>query len=59
MTTRPNRKHEREIERLTRMLEAERERAEKAWSGYREALYKQVDAEMRLEEIEKILRGEE
>jgi hypothetical protein len=58
MTTRPNLKQQREIERLKRLLEAERERAEKAWSGYREALYKQVDAEMRLEEIAKILRGE-
>jgi hypothetical protein len=59
MTTRPNLKQQREIERLKRLLEAERERSEKAWSGYREALYKQVDAEMKLEAIEKILRGEE
>jgi hypothetical protein len=59
MTTRPNRKQELEIERLKRLLEAERERSEKAWSGYREALYKQVDAQMKLEQIAKILRGEE
>lgn len=48
----------RKIERLERLLEAERDRAEKAWDGYREALYESVDLKMKLEAIEKIVRGE-
>ena len=45
-----------ELERLQRLLEAERERSEKAWSGYRDALYELVDIKMKLERIEKVLR---
>lgn len=48
-----------EFERLSRLLEAERERAEKAWQGYRETLYENVDIKIKLESIERILRGEE
>ena len=48
-----------ELERLQRLLEAERERSEKAWSGYRDALYELVDLKMKLERIEKVLRGDE
>ena len=43
------------IERLERLLEVERERAEKAWSGYREALYKNVDLEMQIKAIKEAL----
>ena len=48
-----------ELERLQRLLEAERERSEKAWSGYRDALYELVDLKMKLERIEKVLHGDE
>lgn len=46
------------IERLERLLEAERERAERAWGGYREALYENVDLKLKLQAVEKALRGE-
>ena len=49
----------RKIERLERLIEAERERAEKAWAGYREALYENVDLKMRFENIERALRGDD
>ena len=48
-----------EIERLERLLAVERERAEKAWSGYRNALYELVDVKMKLEAIEKVMRGDD
>ena len=48
----------RQIERLERQLEAERQRAEKAWAGYRAALYENVEVKMKLETIERVLRGE-
>ena len=48
----------RQIERLERLLEAERERSEKAWDGYREALYENVDLKMRLEAVQKAINGE-
>jgi hypothetical protein len=54
-----NKKEALEFERLKRLLDVERERAEKAWSGYREALYQLVDMKMKLERIEKILKNEE
>ncbi len=54
-----NKKEALEFERLKRLLDVERERAEKAWSGYREALYELVDMKMKLERIEKILKNEE
>ena len=48
----------RQIERLERLLEAERERSEKAWDGYRKALYENVDLKMRLEAVQKAMNGE-
>lgn len=48
-----------QMERLERLLEAERDRAEQAWEGYRSALYELVDVKMKLESIEKVLRGED
>ena len=45
----------RQIDRLTRLLDAERERAEKAWSGYRTALYELVALRMKVEEIGAVL----
>ena len=47
-------KHARQIERLERLLAAERERAEKAWEGYRAALYENVEIKMRLEAVERL-----
>lgn len=41
----------RKILRLERLLAAEREASERAWSGYRKALHDAVDARMKLEEI--------
>ena len=54
-----NKKEALEFERLQRLLDVERERAEKAWSSYRETLYELVDMKMKLERIEKILKNEE
>ena len=48
----------RQIERLELLLEAERERSEKAWDGYRQALYENVDLKMRLEAIQKAMNGD-
>jgi hypothetical protein len=52
-------KEQAQMERLGRLLDAERERAEKAWENYRSALYELVDVKMKLERIEKVLRGED
>jgi hypothetical protein len=52
-------KEQQEFERLKRLLEAERERAEKAWDGFKNALYENVDMKLKLEAIERVLRGEE
>lgn len=54
-----NAKEKLQFERLERLLAAERERADKAWSGYREALYELVDVKMKLEAIEKVMRGDD
>jgi hypothetical protein len=54
-----NKKEQLQFERLTRLLEAERERAEKAWAGYRAALYELVDLRMKLEAVERALHGHE
>jgi hypothetical protein len=48
----------RRIAILEGQLAAEKERAEKAWEGYRKALYENVDVKLRLEAVEKALRGE-
>jgi len=50
-------KEQLQFERLERLLAAERERAESAWAGYREALYELVDLRMKLEAVEKALYG--
>jgi hypothetical protein len=50
-----NKQERHQFDRLTRLLEAERERAEKAWVAYREILYEVVDLKMKLERIEKAL----
>ncbi len=47
-----------QMERLERLLAAERERSEKQWELYREMLWENVDLKLKLEEIEKVLRGE-
>lgn len=49
----------REVERLNRLVEAERQRAEKAWEGYRAALYENVEIKLRLDRVEAALRGDE
>lgn len=54
-----NAKEKLQFERLERLLAVERERADKAWSGYREALYALVDVKMKLEAIEKVMRGDD
>ncbi len=48
----------RRIALLEGQLAAEKERSEKVWLGYRTALYDLVDANLRLEAVEKALRGE-
>ena len=59
MTAKPLPAHaRRQIERLERLLEAERERSEKAWDGYRKALYENVDLKMRFEAVQKAMNGE-
>jgi len=47
-----------QMERLERLLAAERERSERQWELYREMLWENVDLKIKLEEIEKVLRGE-
>ena len=54
---RMNKKERLQFERLERLLEVERERAEKAWEGYRKALYELVDVQMRLEAVLKAVNG--
>ena len=54
-----NKKEQLQLERLERLLVAERERAESAWKGYREALYELVDLRMKLEAVKKALHGTE
>lgn len=49
----------RQIDRLERLLEAERERAEKAWMGYRAALYENVEMKLKLEAIQRAMEGTE
>jgi hypothetical protein len=54
-----NKQERYQFDRLTRLVEAERARAEKAWVGYREILYEVVDLKMKLERIQKAINGEE
>ena len=48
----------RKIAVLEGRLAAEKEACAKAWDGYRAALYELVDVKLRLEAVEKALRGE-
>ena len=48
---------QRRITLLEGQLVAEREMAEKAWSGYRSTLHELVEIKMRLEAVELALRG--
>lgn len=48
----------RKIERLERLLAAEKECAERAWAGYRAVLYENVEIKMKLEAIVRALNGE-
>lgn len=52
-----NKQERHQFDRLARLLEAERQRAEQAWVGYRNILYEVVDLKMKLERIEKALNG--
>ena len=54
-----NKKEQLQFERMSRLLEAERRRAEQAWEGYRSALYQLVDLQMKMERIQKAINGEE
>lgn len=54
---RMNKKERLQFERLERLLAVERERAEKAWEGYRNALYELVDVKIKLEAIQKAVNG--
>lgn len=49
----------RRIERLEVHLEAERQRADKAWNAYADVLHQLVDAELRLKRVEAALRGDD
>lgn len=48
----------RRIKVLEGQLAAEKQAAEMAWKGYRSAAYELVDLRLRLEAVEKALRGE-
>lgn len=52
-----NKQERYQFDRLTRLLEAEKERAEKAWTQYGEILYEVVDLKMKLERIQKAING--
>ena len=52
-----NKQEQLKFDRLERMLEAERERSEKVWSAYRDALYELVDLKIKIEQIEKVING--
>ena len=54
-----NKQEAREMERLKRLLEAERERSEKAWNAYKETLYELVDLRMQLDEIKAVLNQQQ
>ena len=49
----------RRIERLEVHLEAERQRADKAWAAYADVLHQLVDAELRIKRAEAALRGDD
>jgi hypothetical protein len=47
-----------QMERLERLLAAERERSGRLWDSYRTMLLENVDLKMKIEQIEKVLRDE-
>jgi len=47
------------IRLLEAQLEAEKERCERAWSGYRDALYELTAAKIKLEDVRKALNGDD
>jgi hypothetical protein len=49
---------QRRIKVLEGQLAAEKQACEKVWRGYRDALYELVEIRIRLETVEKALRGE-
>lgn len=49
---------QRRIKVLEGQLAAEKQASDKAWRGYRAALYELVEIRIRLETVEKALRGE-
>ena len=49
----------RRIALLEGQLAAEKEACYKVWDGYRAALYELVEIKLRLEAVEKALRGED
>jgi hypothetical protein len=48
----------RRIALLEALLKAEQERSEKAWAGYRAALYEMVEIKVRLDAVVRALHGE-
>jgi len=54
-----NKQEKLKFERISRLLEVQRKRAEQAWEGYRSALYQLVDLQMKMELIQKAINGEE
>lgn len=54
-----NKREQLQFERMSKLLEAERQRAEQAWDGYRSALYQLVDLQMKMDRIQKAINGEE
>lgn len=54
-----NKQEKLKFERISRLLEVERKRAEQAWEGYRSALYQLVDLQIKMELIQKAINGEE
>jgi len=48
----------RRITQLEGQLAAEKEAAQRVWEGYRHALYELTELKIRLQEVEKALRGE-
>ena len=48
----------RRIRVLEGQLTAEKEAAHRVWQGYRDALYELVEVKLRLEAVEKAMRGD-
>lgn len=48
-----------QMERLERLLAAERERCEQVWAHHRTQMYELVDLKMKLEAIQRVINGTE